>query len=361
MKKSLGSLLCLAALAGCGDSMTMMPTPQTYTVKSGASIQAAVDKMRDGDTVVVEPGTYKESVDIPKDRKLKNITLRGQVTGGQRAILEGESQRQNGFFIAGVDGLTMEGFQVQNYKENGIWVGQSQRTVFRDLVVKKAGKYGVFPQECAGVTIEKCDVTEVADAALYVGQSTAPISITDNVVYGNVAGIECENSVDCVITRNNTHDNTGGILIFTLPHLVRKDNKGAQVFANTIENNNGMNFANPNDIVAKIPTGTGVIIFGADDVSIHDNMIRGNNSYAVALISLTQITGSEMIDVEPNPDNVRITNNTMADNGTKGFSFGSIMLPGSDFVYDGSGSGNCQASNGTTMPRWGLIPLDTCK
>src|SRR5436309_3464219 len=86
--------------AGCGDSGPA-PTPTNQiTVKSGGSIQAAVAQAKDGYTITVEPGVYKESVDIPLDRALKNLTLRGMVSGGQRAVLDGEGQRQNGMFIA---------------------------------------------------------------------------------------------------------------------------------------------------------------------------------------------------------------------------------------------------------------------
>ena len=45
-------------------------------------------------------------------------------------------------------------FEVKNYRENGIWVGKSKDLVFRDLIVDKAGKYGVFPQESENILIE---------------------------------------------------------------------------------------------------------------------------------------------------------------------------------------------------------------
>src|SRR5260221_7637483 len=55
--------------------------PRTITVRAGGSIQAAVDEARPGDTIEVEPGSYKESGLVDIDR----ITLRRLVREGQRA------------------------------------------------------------------------------------------------------------------------------------------------------------------------------------------------------------------------------------------------------------------------------------
>ncbi|HEX2574446.1 MAG TPA: parallel beta-helix domain-containing protein [Polyangia bacterium] len=365
MKRS-ASLILVSALwgvSGCGDGRTVV------TVRSGSSIQAAVAAATDNMIIEVEPGTYRESIDIPANRQLKNFTLRGKFVGDQRVILDGSDQAtgqiqlQNGIFASDVTNFTVEGFQVQNYRENGIWIGatalgKSRDLTFRNNIVDRTGKYGIFPQAAVNALVEKNKVTRVADAGIYVGQSEGNLIIQDNEVAQNVAGIECENSNDCVIRRNNSHDNTGGILVFTLPGLLRKECLRAQVYENTIENNNTPNFASQSDIVYNVPSGSGVTIIGADQVTVRNNTIRGNQSYAAAVVSLTLLTGGDPIDVNPDPENDAIRNNTLSGNGTADFTFRGTPIQASDFLYDGSGTGNCQAGNGTVTQA--LNPLPSC-
>src|SRR6185503_10114392 len=117
--------------------------PRTLVVKSGGSIQGAVDAARPGDTVEVEPGTYHQSVLVDVDR----ITLRGLVRDGRRAVLDGEGALTDAVIASG-HGFTIEGFAVRDYTSNGITVHGATGVVFRDLVVDRTGLYGVYPVEC---------------------------------------------------------------------------------------------------------------------------------------------------------------------------------------------------------------------
>ena len=79
--------------------------PAVLTVKPGQSIQAAVDQARPGDTIEVEPGTYKEQVLVDID----DITLRGKRAGDARAVLDGENELTDAVIASG-HGFTIEGF-----------------------------------------------------------------------------------------------------------------------------------------------------------------------------------------------------------------------------------------------------------
>ena len=63
--------------------------PQTINIAAGTSIQAALDKAAPGDTIVVAPGTYHESVTV----KAYGITLKGQASGDARPGSGGARRR----------------------------------------------------------------------------------------------------------------------------------------------------------------------------------------------------------------------------------------------------------------------------
>jgi pectin methylesterase-like acyl-CoA thioesterase len=71
-------LVIAACAAGLGIALSSGPAAsawvsRTIVVWPGQSIQAAVDRADPGDTVLVRPGVYHQSVEIRKD----GITLRG--------------------------------------------------------------------------------------------------------------------------------------------------------------------------------------------------------------------------------------------------------------------------------------------
>src|SRR5262249_48731600 len=234
------------------------PGPRPIAVAPGASIQAAVDQARPGDTIEVEPGTYRETVLVDVD----HVTLRGLVREGRRAVLDGESQRTDAVIASG-HGFTIEGFALRDYTSNGITVQGATGVVFRDLLVENTGLYGVYPVECRDVLVERVTVTGAKDAAIYVGQSR-DIVVRRSEVHDNVTGIEIENSENAVVQDNFAHDNTGGILVFLLPNNPSKVGRNTRVVANRVIANNHPNFGDPNAIVGQVPPGTGVFIMAAD-------------------------------------------------------------------------------------------------
>ncbi|HEX6240703.1 MAG TPA: parallel beta-helix domain-containing protein, partial [Polyangiales bacterium] len=122
------------------------------------------------------------------------------------------------------------------------------------------------------------------DAGIYVGQSKN-IIVRNNVVHGNVAGIEIENSDDALVTGNHVYDNTSGILVFVLPNLEKKTGRGTVVENNIVENNNHQNFGEPGTTVSYVPPGTGMLVLASDVTEIRDNQIRGNKTSGVLALS----------------------------------------------------------------------------
>jgi cytochrome c peroxidase len=343
--------------------------PATLRVKSGDSIQAAVDKARPGDTVEIEAGVYREQVTVNID----NLTMRGISTGDRAAdqpgapfnaapegaapghpVLDGERKLSDAVIVTGND-FHIEGFEVKHYTGNGIAVQNGYRAVFRNLITDDTGRYGVYPVSCTGVTIDHVTVTRVADAGLYVGQSRE-IDVRNCEAHDNVTGIEIENSLNAVVENNYVHDNAGGILVFVLPNNPSKVGVNCKVTGNRVINNNHENFADPAAIVHNVPPGTGVMIMAADHTEVTANEIKGNDCYGVAVFSLADVyPKGTVFDVGPIPEYNFIHGNSYAENGRHpAGALAEQGLRGADLIWDGAGWSNLWDEPGAT--RSSMLP-----
>ena len=178
------------------------------------------------------------------------------------------------------------------------------------------------------------------DAAVYAGKSENVV-IRDTVTYGNVIGIELENTGNGEIYNNQAHDNTVGIFVDLLPQLPSKVSLNTKVYDNLIENNNGENFAKPETAAALIPPGTGMLILAADEVEIYNNTIKGNKTGGLAVFNLTIGFAENEIDVGPNPEHIYAHDNIYENNGYDADPFVKNMLGrGFDIIWDTNGADN---------------------
>jgi parallel beta-helix repeat protein len=260
--------------------------PMTLLVTPNETIQSAVDRALPGDTVLILPGVYHETVYVDQP----NITIRGVIEGGERPWLDGRGVLSDGFNTTG-NHFTLENIGIRNYIGNGVITTGARGVVYRDLVIVNTGLYGVYPVEVTDVLIERLTVTGIRDAAIYVGQSRPPIIVRDNTAFGNVTGIEIENSVGAEVYNNHVYNNTGGILVFLLPNNPSRVACCTRVYNNRIESNNHPNFGDPNSIVGLVPPGTGMLILSADSTEVFGNTFRDNMTGGIGVTSLYMLFG----------------------------------------------------------------------
>ena len=315
-----------------------------FEVKNGDSIQQAVLQAQPGDTVMVYRGMYHETVYIDKD----DIVLLGVVQEGSWPTLDGNKELNDAILYSGSD-ITIDSFKITNYKGNGIMGQAGNNFVIRNNLIIDTGVYGIFPQFGTNGLIEHNILTGIEDAAIYVGMCDN-VDVRHNEVFGNVAGIEIENTRHALVENNYVYDNAGGILAFITPGLPIKTTFDVIIRDNFVVNNNHVNFAAKGSIVANVPQGTGILILAADDVIIENNIISGNDSVGIGVTDLSLITDiSKDPGSEPNPDRIVILDNIMENNGNnphgilKDLIKVALQDKGPDIMDTGKGTGKCIA------------------
>jgi len=346
--------LLLASLAALGvQALAPSAFAETLRVRAGESIAKAIEAAPPGSVIEVEPGTYHEAlvVDTP------GITLRGLVSGARRPLLDGRG-KLNDAVIASGSPFTMTGFALQHYRGNGVTTQQVDGATLSDLTIDDTGRYGVYPIQSRNVSITHCSVTRISDAGIYVGESERAL-VAYNEVFGNVAGIEIENTNDADVHDNVAYDNTAGILVFVLPGKVLKEAKRNHLHHNWVLHNNTANFGDPDSIIGGLPHGIGMLVMGADDTLLENNWVRGNHSSGIGVIRLAADEAAKDPELEPHADGTRVLFNYVVGNGTQPHpSIAKSYGGGLDFGWDGTGRDNCSSLPEASLRRG--VPLGVC-
>lgn len=328
-------------------------------VHHGGSIQAAVDAAKAGDLIQIEAGVYNETILVDKP----GIQLIGfSCNPSEKVIIQNPGDADNGIKVTDAgDGFTLKNVTVQNFKQNGVILVHVDNFLLSHVTTVNDGAYGLFPLFCNNGVVEYCTASGHDDTGIYVGQSDN-VAMQYNIAYGNVNGLEVENCRNVVVFKNHSYDNVAGLLVILLPGLTIKTASGVLVTENNFENNNHVNFGDPEDgFEALVPSGTGILNVGADNVTIKNNKIANNNFTGIATVSdlvlgaLAGLPPEAFADIEPNPDNSKITDNILTNNGTNPPA--GLPLPGVDLLWDGSGTNNCWKDNTHTSEYPAPLPI----
>lgn len=331
----------------CKDDDFTKGKNNTITVHQGGSIQAAIDAAAPGTVILIEPGTYDGEIEINK----ADIQLIGKTCFAfEKVIIQNNGDEDCGIMVhKGGDGFVLKNVTVQNFSENGVYLEYIDNFLLSNVTTINNHEYGLYPVHCTHGVIEYCSATGSADTGIYVGQSEN-VAVQYNTAFGNVNGLEVENCTNVVVFKNHSYDNVAGILIILLPGLPVKVASGVLVTENNFENNNHVNFGDPEaGFESLVPSGTGILNLGVDNVTIEKNKISGNNFTGIAAVSdlvlgaLAGLPPEAFADIEPNPDNLKVIDNVLVNNGTAPPA--GLPLPGVDLLWDGSGTNNCWKDN----------------
>ena len=280
------------AFVGAALCALVQPTfAKTISVAPGDGaqerLQEALIAAEPGDVVELGEGRFSLTDGLSLD--VNGVTVKGQ--GAKESILDFSGQQGAGEgLLVTSDDVILRDFSVENSKGDGIKSKGADRIVYHKLRVEWTGgpkttngAYGIYPVESKDVLIDSVIVRGASDAGIYVGQSRN-IIVRDSIATENVAGIEIENSYDADVHDNIATHNTGGVLVFDLPNLPQMGGRNVRIFDNIIVDNMTPNFAPKGNIVANVPTGTGIMVMANRNVEIFDNVLGENGTTNIMVV-----------------------------------------------------------------------------
>lgn len=334
----IAAALAVLVMVGAADA-------RTWRIRPGAgaeqALQTAFIEAAPGDTIRLARGRFNLTAGLSLDAD--RVIVRG--AGQDRSVLSFANQRRGaeGLLVT-ANGVVLRDFAVEDARGDAIKVRDCTGITFRGVRAEWTrgphpdnGAYGLYPVNCTNVLIRDSIARGASDAGIYVGQSRN-IIVRDNLAEYNVAGIEIENSFNADVFANTATHNAGGVLVFDLPGLPQQGGHAIRVFRNTIVDNDTPNFAQAGNIVATVPTGTGVLIMASRDVHVFENQIAGHGTANVIVTAYR----AEFQDsnYNPLPRNVMIRDNRF---GATGFApAGDIAqlaragVPLADVLWDGA-------------------------
>ena len=215
-----------AAFAAKNVNIVRQSGPPPGEVPKGThyftTIQAAVNASSKGDYVLIEPGTYDESVKVESAQS--GIWIRGMDRNA--VVIDGRHEVANGIEIRKANNVWVENLTVRNFEfgagcpdeecGNGVWWtgGKDSGTIgaygwygnyLTAYDTGLDGGYGIFAQNEQGGEFENIYASGYADSGFYIGACRECAARVNNAVMEkNALGYSGSNSSGQLVIENST-------------------------------------------------------------------------------------------------------------------------------------------------------------
>ncbi|ANJ05769.1 right-handed parallel beta-helix repeat-containing protein [Streptomyces parvulus] len=281
-------LVCTAAMIGTGlGAAPASSVPMTHVVHPGESIQKAVDAAESGDTVLVTPGTYRESVKV----STPGLTLRGM---GRETVVRPAAEKAaantcaeggNGICVTGtkdknVKGVTIADLTVTGFTRTGLFAVSTDDLTVRNVTAVKNGVWGIAQERSVHGVIRGNTALDNGDAGIFLANTveseegaadTEGTVVAHNRVEGNRIGVTVRRLRNLAVADNHITGNCAGVFVVgdenkpKAGDLVVRDN-------HVVRNNKSCPKTERLDALQ----GSGIVLTGTEKVLVADNTVREN-------------------------------------------------------------------------------------
>ncbi|MCZ4123713.1 right-handed parallel beta-helix repeat-containing protein [Streptomyces sp. H39-S7] len=290
-------------------------------VAKGQSIQQAVDRAKPGDTVLVLPGTYQESVRIT----VPGITVRGS---GDRTVITPPAATTGNACAAGGHGIcvtgtadrkvtdvTVESLTVSGFPKNALTATDTDRLNVRFVLGRNNGQYGISVEKSTRSRLFGNRLRDNGQAGVFLANlttgeggalDTGGAVISGNDSSGNRIGFVARRVRNLTYENNTMTGNCAGVFVVGDEGTPRAG--ALSIRLNEIVANNKFCPAN-----SRLPIiqGSGIVLTGVENTTVELNRITdnvGSSPVSGGVVLFPSFTGG------PNSGNT-IKDNTVLRNG----------------------------------------------
>ncbi|MEU8384870.1 right-handed parallel beta-helix repeat-containing protein [Streptosporangium sp. NPDC048865] len=279
----------------------------TRTVQPGESIQRALDESGPGARILLDEGTYTQSVWI----RHRGVTLAG-AGAGRTVLLPGDGGPPDvprlhdaaedvvsGVTVHGeaVGDVRVEALTVRGFSGAGVYAHSAGGVTVQEVEARDNAVWGIYLRESTGCRVVRCRTS----GSQYGGVALSFCPHSDAEIIGNESsanafGVFVDNSSGARVVGNACHGNAIGVLLLNQVYEGEPEGgvRDCLVAGNDLYGNALAAGAEPDGLGAAGPpiSGVGLALIGTERVAVVNNHIHDNHPSGESVMGAGFVMGS---------------------------------------------------------------------